>query len=198
MIIKKCSVVDCENEHHAKTFCKKHYRQYYRYGHPKIRTERDKNEIIIKNGFAEIVLYDKNSNITSVAIIDVEDVEKIKKYKWYLTKQGYVKSNRIHLHRFIFGNIDVGFTIDHIDRNKLNNKKNNLRLADVSLQNKNRKTPVDVENRKRKVIINNIRYDSLVDANKHTKIPIETIRGWLNGAKPTKEKYKNIIVKEGV
>lgn len=49
-------------------------------------------------------------------------------------------------HRIVWemhnGPIPPGLTIDHIDRDGLNNRLDNLRLADATLQNSNRKQPL--------------------------------------------------------
>lgn len=71
------------------------------------------------------------------AMVSLDKWPVVCKYKWYLSKTGYVycfNMNRIHLHRFIYFLIlgekpYDGFYIDHIDRNPLNNTDENLRLA---------------------------------------------------------------------
>jgi hypothetical protein len=42
------------------------------------------------------------------------------------------------MHNFIFGEVPEGYTVDHIDRNGLNNQKSNLRLATKSEQERNK------------------------------------------------------------
>ncbi len=66
-------------------------------------------------------------------------------YKWCMCSSGYLVTNingkNVLKHRFIWetlnGSIPKGFTIDHIDRNKLNNDISNLRLATSLQQNYN-------------------------------------------------------------
>ena len=66
--------------------------------------------------------------------IDAEDVEKVAKRSWYLSQWGYLRSSitgggSIDLHKYVIGKENECATIDHIDRNKLNNKKTNLRIC---------------------------------------------------------------------
>lgn len=81
------------------------------------------------------------------AIIDDEDFERVSKYKWFYhlgyAKHGvydYKKKNNIHLllHRFILQVNDPLVSIDHKDRNGLDNRKQNLRICTQSQNNMNR------------------------------------------------------------
>lgn len=80
------------------------------------------------------------------AIIDNEDFEWLNKYKWHAGNKGYAihsewinnKSSSIYMHRFILQKHNLyknSLEIDHINRNKLDNRKCNLRLCTDS-QNK--------------------------------------------------------------
>lgn len=114
-------------------YCKRHYNQMYRYGKIYKRTIYDKNDYIFDkdNNIVKIVLRDKYQNINGYSIIDYEDYEKIKDYKWYLTDgycvtKGIEKNNDVDICCVIFNNKNL---YDHINNDRLNNKKNNLRPA---------------------------------------------------------------------
>lgn len=74
-------------------------------------------------------------------MVDDEDYERVRQFEWVLKKGStclYVESRttkirgdlrKIHLHRFILSLNDSDPEVDHIDRNPLNNQKNNLRLC---------------------------------------------------------------------
>lgn len=70
------------------------------------------------------------------ALIDDRDFENVNQYNWYITTFGYAASNGVNknkhpitMHRFLFQELDKKMDIDHIDRNKLNNTRGNLRIA---------------------------------------------------------------------
>ena len=79
------------------------------------------------------------NNTHSVFLIDDEDFERVSKYCWYETNCGYImtrvsKTEQIFLHRFILFGLDakdVNEIVDHIDRNRLNCRKDNLRVCDA-------------------------------------------------------------------
>lgn len=92
-----CSIEGCNNRACGK-YCNKHYHQIKRYGHIKTRTRFDKNEIIINDNVAKILLYDNNCNVIDYTIIDAEDINKISKYK--ISKCGnYAYAKAIYKYR---------------------------------------------------------------------------------------------------
>ena len=124
--------------------CNKHYNQFKKYGKFLDNNpigKYDFNEIIIYEDYAEIILRDYHCNEVGRSLIDLEDVEKIKNIKWYKHSNNYVSTkSKIMLHRFIMG---LGRTeednriVDHINRNKLDNRKCNLRISDKTGNNRN-------------------------------------------------------------
>jgi hypothetical protein len=128
--LKICSVEGCNRKHVAKGYCDKHYRQYKKYGETQ-RTRFDSNEIIEYEDYAEIVLYNKQCEEVARALIDLDDIERVSKHKWYLiSSTGYIhcKSANILLHRFIMNPQD-DMVVDHINHNKFDNRKSNLRAC---------------------------------------------------------------------
>ncbi len=86
-------------------------------------------------------------------IFDKEFEEKVKGMSWFVTSSGYISSHhsiekhirgQLLLHRFI---LDVPYfpgkgakeTVDHINRNPLDNRKENLRIVSQTEQNLNQK-----------------------------------------------------------
>ena len=77
------------------------------------------------------------------ALVDDEDFERLSQFKWYRNDHGYaVRARRMRdrtlekgsmrMHRHIMGDPPDGMVIDHIDRNRLNNQKENLRFCTYS------------------------------------------------------------------
>lgn len=74
-----------------------------------------------------------------VTLVDAEDFEWLNQWKWYCDARGYAvrdaggRENRKHIkmHRLL-NNTPRGFVTDHINRNKLDNRKANLRTATSS------------------------------------------------------------------
>ena len=129
--MKKCKVEGCNSKHRARGYCNKHYKQFMKYGEIK-RTKYDPNEIIVHEDYAEIVIYNQKCEEVARTLIDIDDVDKIKNYKWCLKAQGYIhsgsKSKIINLHRLIMDCPD-DMVVDHINHNKLDNRKSNLRIC---------------------------------------------------------------------
>jgi hypothetical protein len=128
-IVNKCSVPNCNLKYYGLGYCNKHLYHIKKHGKILERTIFTPNEFIIKENHAEIVLYDKKCEEVGRALIDLEDVEKCRKYKWHLSDTGYaLRGTRLKLHHLI-----VDFKpVDHKNRNKLDNRKENLRKANKS------------------------------------------------------------------
>ncbi len=91
----------------------------------------------------QIELKNRNKEIVGYAIIDKIDYEETIKYKWFLKKAGYVYTNinrkSVSLSHFIHGKPSKGYVIDHINNNKLDNRRCNLREATFAQNSQNRK-----------------------------------------------------------
>ena len=141
--MKKCKVEGCNGVHKAKGYCAKHYWQIRKYGEILERTKYNLNEIIEYEDYAEVVLYNKDCEEVARAIIDLDDVDEIKKYKWCLNNIGYVINREFGLlHRLIM-NPDTDMVVDHINHNKLDNRKSNLRICTKQQNNMNKKVRKD-------------------------------------------------------
>ena len=113
--------------------CSTHYSYYKKYGHLDYRGNGHVNEIIDNgDGTSSIYLYDIDGNCKDKSIIDTEDTKNISIYRWKKSHFGYVVSitQNIKLHRIIMGldNNDKR-VVDHINGNKLDNRKCNLRIC---------------------------------------------------------------------
>lgn len=74
------------------------------------------------------------------ALVDDESYEELSRYKWHYSQQGYAargnykdkKRSIVMMHWHIVGKPEKGYCTDHIDRDKLNNTKANLRIVTIS------------------------------------------------------------------
>lgn len=64
----------------------------------------------------------------SYAIIDDKDYEKVSRYKWYYNNGYAVSDFGIRMHRFIM-NPPSELVIDHINHNRLDNRRSNLKIC---------------------------------------------------------------------
>lgn len=67
-----------------------------------------------------------------IALVSEEDEATVRQFRWYLSN-GYAFSQRAGmLHNFLMGTVPDGFQVDHINRDKLDNTRENLRVVTVS------------------------------------------------------------------
>jgi hypothetical protein len=83
----------------------------------------------------------------SVILVDNDDYKELVKFKWLKTIHGYASSSlgagrREYMHRLVL-NAKPGQEIDHINGNKLDNRKENLRVVTRSQNARNMKPHKD-------------------------------------------------------
>jgi len=113
-----------------------------------LRTNRTKSCGCLRYDFAKINLrkYNKYNLLGEYGIgyfkngetfyFDLEDYDKIKEYYWRKNTNGYTRTSitingeikRIYLHHLLLGNPN-DLKTDHINRNRLDNRKSNLRMV---------------------------------------------------------------------
>lgn len=146
--MEKCDICGRElpKAHHSYGYilCHKHYSQYAKYKQFKDNnplTTNDPNIIRIYEDYAIVEIRNKQQEYIADCIIDIEDVERIKPFKWRLSKKAHEElrqslvvtgnsttNKTIAIYRLIM-NAPDGIQVDHIDNDRLNNRKSNLRLC---------------------------------------------------------------------
>ena len=143
--MKKCSVEGCDNPYYEKGHCQKHYHRIRVHGTPFIYSIYDPNEVVeIDENSLGIILKDKYGNYKGTSIIDKDCLHLVDKHKWSLSNTGYAVTNfkpegknhktLVFMHRFL---VQTDKRIDHINRDKLNNRISNLRVCKVKENNRN-------------------------------------------------------------
>ena len=98
-------------------------------------------ELKNKNEFIDDYVIGK-TNKGDIFYFDKEDFDKISKYTWRLSHNGYMQTTItkrpmkkiIEMHSYIMNNdYKSGFVVDHINRNKCDNRKTNLRIVNRNM-----------------------------------------------------------------
>lgn len=115
-------------------YCQAHKRQIQA-GKP-LRTLRERglpNPSRVLGATAEIDLLAMDGSVRAIVTVDAEDLDFVGAYRWFAHKvrDGFYAarvSDNLHMHRFLLA-APQGMEVDHIDGDKLNNRKDNLRPA---------------------------------------------------------------------
>lgn len=74
----------------------------------------------------------------SIAKVDTEDYERIASYHWHKDGAGYARTNlwnknmKPRMHRLVLEGVSTKLHIDHINGDRLDNRKSNLRICTCS------------------------------------------------------------------
>lgn len=137
---RTCKITGCEQIHYGLGYCLRHYKQIKDHGKVHGNPSRPKDgtpsRCFIEGDICKIELCSRDGSAHSYAIVDAEDYDKVSCLRWFVCGTGHVVSSarggRVYrLHRLVFG-APNGAIVDHADRNPLNNRKENLRLANKS------------------------------------------------------------------
>ena len=136
--MKICGVDGCGEKHHGKGYCRRHYRQFVKNG--KITVFGDyhrlhKNKVIDCGDYLALELYSKSGEVVGTTLFDKEDYDKLKDFKWCMSR-GYAyttipEGNRVTPMTHMILDVSKGRQVDHINGNKLDNRKKNIRLCTI-------------------------------------------------------------------
>lgn len=152
----KCCVENCNNNGrnivNGLRYCDKHKYHIIKFGYIK-ETIYDKNEIIIHEDYAVVVVKDKYNNIKATTKIDIDDIPKVQKGKIGMYPNGHFyinfgKRDRQRLTRYLLNISDVytpgGKQVDHINRDPSDNRKCNLRYVECIENQRNKENSVSI------------------------------------------------------
>lgn len=95
------------------------------------------------NDVIKFPIYKKNGTIRCYTLIEARDLKRVSTHTWSLMGRNYIKARidgkDIYLHRFIMNQTDPNIIVDHINRDSLDNRRSNLRLANRNQNAFNRK-----------------------------------------------------------
>jgi len=130
--MRKCSIEGCEKKHSGLGYCRNHHNMFKKHGDP-LYTKVSKKRIIDIRDILGCWAIELTKG--KWALVDNEDIEQVRKHSWVFESNGYagarINSKHIRLHRFLT-NPPEGKDIDHINMNRLDNRRCNLRICSRS------------------------------------------------------------------
>lgn len=128
-----CKIEGCGRFCFGHGYCGKHYARYRRGLDPSQPTRRDPNQIVVHNDYAEIILRNNQHREIARTKVDIEDLPILKQYIWsFNVLSGYAYSHShgptVMMHKLI-AKTPEGMLTDHINGERLDNRKTNLRYA---------------------------------------------------------------------
>lgn len=107
---------------------------------------REGNKYRVENG--TVFLFIKSKGVEYEALVDCEDYLVVREYTWNrnpvsgyiqaMTRDGRLKTKHVYLHRALLGLNDSSNKVDHINGNKLDNRRCNLRVCSLSQNHHNK------------------------------------------------------------
>jgi len=101
-------------------------------------------DIVYFDDRAELIFLDQNDIEKARAVVSLEDILSVLTVNWWITEYGYVRGKvggrYVFLHRFLLNPKRNEF-VDHKNRNKLDCRRENLRICTKAQNSMNRDTP---------------------------------------------------------
>lgn len=120
-----CSAPGCTNNAHCKGLCPTHYWRVNTYGSYDLPVP---TVVHIKHDYAEAEITDKHGKVVLTIMIDKDDAEFVSGLDLHMS-HGYAVNKKFGaLHRILL-NCPSGMEVDHINRNRSDNRRSNLRVV---------------------------------------------------------------------
>ena len=129
--IRFCEIEGCGKRRFGNGLCAKHYARAMRGKDPSAKSRKEPNDVLINGEVSEIIMRNVKYEEIGRAIVDTEDLPMLQEYHWSLGSDGYAYSHskgypNVKMHRLI-AKTPEGKITDHINCNRLDNRKINLR-----------------------------------------------------------------------
>lgn len=114
--------------------CGKHYSQYIKFGHfldSVSKSTHDSNEYEITPEGVWIYTFNSKEEPSGKFMVDLDDLEKVLSKKWRFWKGDYFTGNKkpVTISRFIMDATNENLVVDHINGDRTDNRRKNLRIV---------------------------------------------------------------------